>query len=564
MRKKRIHYIILLLCLTLTACFFACKKTDDSPSSTTPTVESVKTITLNKDSATVSVLEKVTLSAQTEGITENLVWSSSDSTIAKVTAGVVEGLKAGSVSITASAEGVSASAQITFVAVDTTKLSLVCENINLIVPEGDSEQLRPVVFLGDTQVSGATFSYESANSSVVGVSPSGTLTGVACGETTVTISGSIKGYTLAPVSFEVRVCENVKLSTGADGDKVTVYLTAGKNNDYETQYTLAPTVKVKNERVENAVFAYQNSNEQVATLNGQVITARSVGVTNVKISYTSAKGTTVEKTLLVTVLKPTTAILDDTEVLLGGKTANDLSVFGVQDTIKKMIVNGTKTTLKVTGQKFTFNENIVAGLDLDIVVETDYEIYTLTADIYDYLVGTKAELTAFGKYTVNHPWASVALTANIDYEMGNFFVDSGFKAGINYCGLFDGRGYTIYNIKGNNGLFYGLKNGTIKNVAFLNVVRDTYNGGGALVHEMYPGGNNVVENVYMQVKFTVYDGDYLGGFVGIGDGTYRNVIVNTEFQGNPFAYNAWCASYTKKPSMENCFAISSTSNGYMY
>ena len=562
--RKRIHYIILLLCLAFTACFFACKKADDSSPSNAPTVESVKSITLDKDSATLTVLETVTLSAQTQGITENLVWSSSDTTIAKVTAGVVEGYKAGSVSITASAEGVSASAQITFVAVDTTKLTLVCENINLIVPEGDSEQLRPCVLLGDTLLGGASFSYESANSSIASVSASGALTGVACGETTVTVSGSIKGYTLAPVSFAVTVSENVKLSTGVDGDRVTIYLTQGKNNDHETQYTLAPIVKVKNEGVENAVFQYQNSNSEVATLNGQVLTARSVGVTEVKISYTSAKGTTVEKTLSVMVLKPTTAILQDSEVLLGGKTANDLSVFGIQDEINKMIIDGTKTTLKVTGQKFTFNENIVAGLGLDVAIETDKEIYTLTADIYDYLVGTKADLTAFGKYTVNHPWASVALTANINYEMGNFFTDSGFKAGLNYCGLFDGRGYTIYNIKGNNGLFYGLKNATIKNVAFLNVVRDTYNGGGALVHEMYPGANNVIENVYMQVKFTAYDGDYLGGFVGIGDGTYRNVIVNTEFISKPFAYNAWCASYTKKPSMENCYAISSTSNGFMY
>ena len=133
-----------------------------------------------------------------------------------------------------------------------------------------------------------------------------------------------------------------------------------------------------------------------------------------------------------------------------------------------------------------------------------------------------------------------------------------------FAGILDGKGYVIKNAKGTNGFFYGINNATIKNIGFVNLIRDTYNGGGSLVNEAT--GANVVENVYIQVKFTSYAGSTLAGFASICEGTYTNVVVEADFASNPNAYNAWGIScnVNKAPTLNNCYVISTNSNGNLF
>lgn len=551
MRKTKFLTFIFLTCIVL-FCFCSCTNTEDS----------TKIVKLNKENVTVSVFEIVTLTTTTENITENIVWSSSDETVATVTNGIVTANKAGNVIVTASAEGVYASAKVTFTEIDSSKLTIVNEYVTLEIAEGESERLFSNVLFNEKFVDGGMFNYVTQNTSIAEISKDGTLSALSAGETTVTINGSIKGYTLAPVTFNVKVIENINLVTNLENDRITLYLSNGINNDYITEYTISPTVTVAGEIVNNATFDYKNNNETVIDFSNGVIVARAVGATAVDISYTSKKGTIVKKTVSVVVIKPRTEILKDSEILMGIKTENDLSVFGIRDEIKSFMVNGKKTTINVSGNSFTFNDDLTDGLSANIVIETDNEIFTFTADVYDYVVGSKEDFRAFGKNILIDSGTSVALTANINYEGGNFFNDSGFNDSCFYSGVLDGKGYTVSNVKGTNGFFYGLKNATVKNIGFKNLVRDTYNGGGSLANEML--GNNFIENVYIDVKFTAYSGDYLAGVASICEGTFKNVVIIVDFQSNPGKYNAIGRSYNTAPSLEHCYAVSANSSGYMF
>lgn len=549
---KRKFVLCLIMLLTVCSLLFAACSS-----------ESKKIITLDKNRATANVFEIVTIDADTENITEQIKWSVSDATIATVENGKVSALKAGNVTVTASAEGISASAEITFTEVDKSELMIEVDAKNLSLYVGDSVSVNSYVKYKKDIIEGGQFSYSCNNSSVVTVSEFGIIDALDVGSANISVNCSIKGITLDEKTFSVSVSEGMELYSGAKGDNVTLYVYGGKNNEFPTSYTLSPILKVKNKAVSDATFMYSIAEGDSISLNNGVVTVQKCGSTFVNI-LCSYNGDNVSKRLLFNVIKPTIELMKDEEVVLGVKTKNDLSVLGVSDKneIKKMKVGGALTEINVTGNEFTFSNSVSDGLSSQIIVETDELLYVLYADIYDYVVSTKDDFKEFGKSIKSDPTVSVALNSNIDYGMGNFFTDSEFSSTVYYRGLFNGRGYTVYNICGTNGLFYGLESATIKNVAFFNVLRNTWNGGGAVANEMI--GKNLIENVYVQVKFTAYADAYLAGFANIGNGTFRNVILLADFASNPNVYNGWCRSYIEMPTLENCYLISANSNGKMY
>ena len=562
MRKSKLIIFLTLLMSLCLMCFVGCSSGDgDGEVPNQPT----KAITLSQTSVTATVFEDVSLTTQTKNISEKIVWSVSDSSVATVSNGLVSAKKAGSVNVTASAEGVSATAQVTFTAVDSSRLVLESECVELEIYVGDQVEVGAYVKLDGNVVDGGDFTLSVSNDDILEITTDGKVKGLDVGEANVIINGTIKGITLTETTVPVKVIEGVELFTGAENDTVTLYVSKGANNQYSTTYTLAPTVEVRKQPVQNATFDYQVKDDSVVTLTNGVLEAKAIGATSIEISYTSATGT-FKKELIVNVVKPSTTILEGKEVLLSVNTENDLSIFGINATIDEISVNGAKSEITVDGDKFTFNTKIQSGFGADVIIKTEKEDFLLVADVYDYIADTKEEFKAFGIATKTNPKVTLALAGNINYEMGNFFTDCGFGATNIYSGTFNGRGYTVYNIKGNNGLFFKFAGATLKNVGFFNVIRDTYNGGGSIVSEMEKDTTNIVENVYVQVKFTVYNGATLAGFASIGNGTFSNVVVHADFASNPGQYNGFCNSFFagQEPVLENCYVISPNSNGKMY
>ena len=170
----------------------------------------VASITINPASATTAVGQTVTLSATTLDATGNVLtgrvvgWSSSDQTVATVdNNGVVTGIAAGTVTVSASSEGQSNTATVQVTASVATAMLVVVSPAQANVAVGQSVQLSAVVRdANGTVISNAPVTWSTSNRFLAGVSSTGVVTGVAAGTATITaISGTASGT--ASISVQV-------------------------------------------------------------------------------------------------------------------------------------------------------------------------------------------------------------------------------------------------------------------------------------------------------------------------------------------------------------------------
>ena len=197
----------------------------------------VASLTINPASATTAVGQSVTLSAKTLDAAGNVLtgrvvgWSSSDLTVATVnSAGVVTGVAAGTVTISASSEGQTASAtvQVTSVVSNSVTVSVSPTQANLTV--GQTVQLAAVVRdASGTVLSSAPVTWSTSNVSVAGVSSTGRVTGVSAGNATVTAtSGSASASAAISVQAPLAAVDRIVISPSSPRveEGKTVQLTA--------------------------------------------------------------------------------------------------------------------------------------------------------------------------------------------------------------------------------------------------------------------------------------------------------------------------------------------------
>ena len=110
--------------------------------------------------------------------------------------------------------------------------------------------------------------------------------------------------------------------------------------------------------------------------------------------------------------------------------------------------------------------------------------------------------------------------SNSNADIAELF-NSSIKGNYGLTGTFDGDGYTIYNLKTQNGGLFGLVSGTIKNVGFVQLSSATPTTG-VLARFVYRSGN--LENVY--IKSDKYDGTP-SEFVADSD-TYACIILSAD------------------------------------
>ena len=148
----------------------ACKKNQDATS--------VTGIKLDQEAITIKVGETQELKAtiQPEGANATIAWESSAPGVAKVTAGLVEGVSAGTAYIIATAEGQSARCRVTVYEEGQTVVTLNKLAVELEV--GATEQLVATV---QPEEKAAELQWESKNATVATVNASGLVTAVAAG-----------------------------------------------------------------------------------------------------------------------------------------------------------------------------------------------------------------------------------------------------------------------------------------------------------------------------------------------------------------------------------------------
>lgn len=227
----------------------------------------------------------------------------------------------------------------------------------------------------------------------------------------------------------------------------------------------------------------------------------------------------------------------------------DLSKYGfTASAISSVTIGGTAVTPSYNNGKLTLTyanipSNVAKHTELDVVITgNDNSVATAKIMLTDFAIGNVDELNAFGRYCASYaganltgltPYTCVILTADIDYNNGVFsdVYNSGY-----FYGIFDGQGYTIRNIRVKNSFFYGIRGenhtthaSNIKNLALVNIIKHTGNGGGLLTNELT---NAVIDNVYISGTVELYTNATACGAI-CNNSTYatvKNCVVEVDYK----------------------------------
>lgn len=286
--------------------------TKPNPSSTTPTVTSstpspstsvagsgvaASGVALDKKVATVNVGKKVTVKATVTPVNadnKTLAWTSSNTKIATVSNGVVKGVKAGRVIITAkTTDGSNISATCTV----TVKQPVTSISLSKKATMYTGKKLTLKAKVNPANASNKALTWKSSNAKVAKVSSKGIVTGVKAG--TVKITATAKDGSRKSATCTVTVRQSVSKITLS---KTNVVLPK-KGSSYNVRVTVAPknaynknvTVKSANTKVVKVSASTVKSGKTVK------ITAVKKGKT--KVAFTAKDGSKKSATCKVTVKK---------------------------------------------------------------------------------------------------------------------------------------------------------------------------------------------------------------------------------------------------------------------
>ena len=154
---------------------------------------SEKAFQLNETQVEMEQYEEYTLSANKEG---EIVWESSDPRTVRVENGKLTSLKLGNATITATLGEETATCDVT-VKVSSKGRAITVDQEEVTVAIGGTQKINAQLKENGTPITSAQLVWASDNPSAVSVDNSGTLTGVASGSATITISTTYKGQALS-------------------------------------------------------------------------------------------------------------------------------------------------------------------------------------------------------------------------------------------------------------------------------------------------------------------------------------------------------------------------------
>ena len=334
-----------------------------------------------------------------------VAWSSSDRSVATVDkAGTVHGLRPGTATVTATAEGKSGTCAVTVKAKAVNVTEVTLDKTELTLTEGETETLTATVRPDNADNRKVTWS--SDKTEVATVDGDGRVTAVKSGEAVVTVTTEDGGKT---ASCKVTVKANTVSVTEVTLDRTELTLTEG-----ETE-TLTATVKPDN--ADNRKVTWSSDKTEIATVDGAgrvtavkageaVITvttedggktatckvtvkAKTVSVTEVTLDKTELTLTEGETETLTATVKPDNAdnrkvtwISDKTDVATVGGDGRVTAVKAGEATVTVTTEDGGKTaSCKVTVKAKTVSVTEVT-LDKTELTLTEGETETLTATVW--------------------------------------------------------------------------------------------------------------------------------------------------------------------------------------
>jgi len=208
--------------------------------------------------------QTATLVATVTGSENAIEWSSSNPEKATVVDGVVTAVSVGSATITATVGDKQATCEVTVT--DSVLPVINLNNSSTQIYKGQTLNLNAEVTYGDDVAEDAVIVYESSDETIATVDANGVVTGVAKGSADIILNCTYNGKiaTQKVVSISVANLTIVSLNT-EDGQELETGDTL----------TLDAVVSVDGEEISASVLTFSVSDESVASINGNVLTALS-------------------------------------------------------------------------------------------------------------------------------------------------------------------------------------------------------------------------------------------------------------------------------------------------
>ena len=537
--KKSIVITLILALVSLFAIVGCSPKPTPAPEPAPEPDKPAATITLDRTKAELDVYEKLVLTATKENTDADIVWSTSDESVATVSDGTVTAKAEGSVTITAKADGASATCEITVTNSHAAPV-LRLERYDVAVAMDGSYDIKV-----ETLWKGAPIDEEveyvwtvadgkPADIAAAEIIDGGArIKGLKYGETVLVVSANVRG-TMLVKELAVKVC-NLDITFEVTGLKqdADAYRTSVALVDTESDSTVRELdIKVYNKGtlVENAAIEWTNSDDGKATIEGNTVTAVAEGKTTLVGTYEYN-----DIRIIVDVYRPEIRLGESVTI----ETALDANSFtiasDVAGTIRGASVGGKEISSSIDGKTVTYDKaklpTKAADMgDKEIIVDTDKAIYIIDAKIYTKILRTADDVMKWNDYAydadpANTYWGGYFVLAN-DIDMtGKAYVGKFYYANMFYTegpsawsakpeysgitfrdgktggfrGVFDGQGYAIKNltISQGNDSFVGqiAQGGVFKNVVFTGA-KITSDWGAGLVSV---GGNGTIANVYAEI-----------------------------------------------------------------
>ncbi len=503
---KAVLQLLCIACLSLA--LVAC---GGGNSSQTPPATATPTLTVSQRVLGMNLGDEATLHAALKDSNEQLVWSSSDADVVSVDGqGKLTAKKAGTATVTVTAGELTDSCVVT-VTVGVIPALDAGGNVEMLA--GKTYRMAPVVTYNGNPVADAPeFAFASADDAIATVGEDGTITGVAMGETEISVFAEYR-YSKLYASAIVTVKEDIVLTL----NESVLQLHTLTYGSAVSQGEIVPTLKVNGNVQDGSAIRWSVSGDAVTVQNGTV-NAVKAGTATVTASYTAESGVTVSADCAVNVMltEIDTNINCEYEIRdVNSPTPFTLSAISGNDDFVAANVEG----ISCDGKEI-FASKDSNGIVLDAnnmhaspeaqtwTVRTQKAAYSMRVTVYSMKVQNSADLYAVQNSLIRTQGTSVdkdkytysgyvVITQDITYEttVGDFTgiattVSGNTLTVHEFNGIIDGQNHTISGLKlkniGNACFVGGLgKDSVIKNLNFQNV--SVVNGGQSIVNSMRGG-----------------------------------------------------------------------------
>lgn len=528
-----IKILSIVMAFSLSVFFVSCKSNSGKPK-----VEELVNntqITINQTTKNMLVGDTDILTVDYTGKKDaKIEWSSDNQSVVTVTDGSIEAVGEGTANVTASCGKATATCTI-----NVTYGNTLPELINgygfeekYTIYKNDSLHFTPAILFRGRTYTDATFEIISSNPDVVEVLGNEVVAKSQIGQAVITITASWRKFNATNTltlckNFTVSVAKSsyIALENGATNEIELFTLAEFEGQSYKNSVDFVPVVYVDGQKVNGANVSVTVENHDVATVDSGKLVGKQYGDTTVLLSYENGDET-YQKTLSVHVNRPiaqfgdtvnyfsafTGTYKDKTDDFNDKKLA---TVFGEGVTLYDAYFGEEQLTVTADGRVLGLKSDKNGVIESEITVGNLIWQYKVKLEVYGAYICQAEDLKVFqavstgldndnkstgtktlegycvlGKdiYADNLELSHESFTGNKPYP--NLTTDGGF------VGTFDGNGHTIYNLKApNTGLFFQLKNTTLKNVAFVNATVDGYYKT-LLAHRIF---DCTLENVYINM-----------------------------------------------------------------